>query len=194
MSRLSEMKDLLDYTFYKMESDVVGFDEKLEKFKEELFAYCEQLGFKIEKYGYVDGTSHVVEFPIIDENNRNYNVTLFNFNVRIKNRVSYLYLDDEVRSILKNSNDDMFIYLDRNDETLFACNLDDKLIEYKKLATDWAKLLKERRIDKKKAELEQDFVKDVVQEQEVKDFSDKPLPIHKRIAKNLLSIFKKDSK
>ena len=50
----------------------------------------------------------------------------------------------------------------------------------------------ERKIDKKKAELEQDFVKDVVQEE--KDFSDKPLPICKRFAKNILSIFKKDSK
>lgn len=193
MSRLTEMKDMLDYTFYQMESGVVGFNEDLEKFKEELFEYCEQLGFKIEKYGYSDGTSHVVEFPIIDENNREYEVTLFSFNVRIKNKVSYLYLDDEVRSILKNSNDDMFIYLERNDDKLYSCNLDDKLIEYKKLATDWAKLLKERKIDKKKAELEKDFIEDAVEDEvkEKKDFPDKPLPIHKSFAKNLLGFFKK---
>ena len=191
MSKLTEMKDMLDYTFYKMESDIEGFDERLEKFKEELLAYCEQLGYKIERYSYSEGTCHLVEFTIKDENNRDYDVTLFSFNVRIKNKMSYLFLDDEVRNLLKYSNDEMFIYLERNDETLYSCNLDDKLIECKKLATDWAKLLKERKIDKKKAELEQDFVKDVVQEQEEKDFSDKPLPIHKRIAKNLLSIFKK---
>lgn len=189
MSKLTEMKDMLDYTFYKMESDIEGFDERLEKFKEELLAYCEQLGYKIERYSYSEGTCHLVEFPIKDENNRDYDVTLFSFNVRIKNKMSYLFLDDEVRSILKNSNDDMFIYLERNDETLYSCNLDDKLIEYKKLATDWAKLLKERKIDKKKAELEQDFVKDVVQAE--KDFSDKPLPIHKNFVKNLLGFFKR---
>ena len=192
MSKLTEMKDMLDYTFYKMESDIEGFDERLEKFKEELLAYCEQLGYKIERYSYSDGTCHLVEFPIKDENNRDYDVTLFSFNVRIKNKMSYLFLDDEVRSLLKNSNDEMFIYLERNDEILYSCNLDDKLIECKKLATDWAKLLKERRIDKKKAELEQDFVKDVVQEQEEKDFSAKPLPIHKKFVKNLLGFFKKD--
>ena len=187
---------MLDYTFYQMASGVEGFDEKLEKFKDELLEFCEQLGYKIEKYSYSDGTCHLVEFTIKDENNRDYDVTLFSFNVRIKNKVSYLYLDDEVRSILKHRNDDIFIYLERNDEMLYSCNLDDKLIEYKKLATDWAKLLKERKIDKKKAELEQDFIKDEVQEevQEEKDFSDKPLPIHKRFAKNILSIFKKDSK
>ena len=174
MSKLTEMKDMLDYTFYKMESDIEGFDERLEKFKEELLAYCEQLGYKIERYSYSEGTCHLVEFTIKDENNRDYDVTLFSFNVRIKNKMSYLFLDDEVRNLLKYSNDEMFIYLERNDETLYSCNLDDKLIECKKLATDWAKLLKERKIDKKKAELEQDFVKDVVQEQEEKDFSDKP--------------------
>ena len=190
MSKLTEMKDMLDYTFYKMESDIEGFDERLEKFKEELLAYCEQLGYKIERYSYSDGTCHLVEFPIKDENNRDYDVTLFSFNVRIKNKMSYLFLDDEVRSLLKNSNDEMFIYLERNDEILYSCNLDDKLIECKKLATDWAKLLKERRIDKKKAELEQDFVKDEVKEE--KDFSDKPLPIHKNFVKNLLGFFKKD--
>ena len=196
MSNLSEMKKIVDYTFYQMESGVKGFNENLEKFKEELLEYCEQLGYKIEKYVYLDGCCHLVEFPIIDENNRVYDVTLFSFDVRIKNKVSYLYLDDEVRSILKHRNDDIFIYLERNDDTLFNCNLDDKLIEYKKLATDWAKILKERKIDKKKAELEQDFIKDVVQDevQEEKDFSDNPLPFHKRFAKNILSIFKKDSK
>lgn len=192
MSNLSEMKKIVDYTFYQMASGVEGFDEKLEKFKDELLEYCEQLGYKIERYVYLDGTCHLVEFPVIDENNRVYDVALFSFNVRIKNKVSYLYLDDEVRSFLKNRNDDVFIYLEKADDTLFSCNLDDKLIEYKKLATDWAKILKERKIDKKKAELEQDFIKEEVKEE--KDFSDKPLPIHKRFAKNILSIFKKDSK
>ena len=51
MSRLSEMKDLLDYTFYKMESDVVGFDEKLEKFKEELpMEYAVELNSLMKNY------------------------------------------------------------------------------------------------------------------------------------------------
>ena len=45
---------------------------------------------------------------------------------------------------------------------LFDLNLESQLIEYKKLAADWAKLLKERRIDKKIAEIEQDFVNDDV--------------------------------
>jgi hypothetical protein len=110
-------------------------------------------------------------------------------------------LDDTVRGILKHRKDDMFIYLERNDDTLYNCSLDDKLIEYKQLATDWAKILKERKIEKKKAELEQDFVNDDVSEDESevdvqveKDSSDKPLPIYKRFAKNLLNVFKKDSK
>lgn len=198
MSNLSEMKDFIDYTFYKMESDVKGFEDNLQKFKEELFAFCEQLGFKIEKYDYSYGTCHSVEFTIKDENNRDYDVILFSFDVRIKNKMSYLYLDDTVRSILKQSKDDMFIYLERNDDKLFNYNLDDKLIEYKQLATDWAKLLKERKIDKKKAELEKDFYKDedvsVADVQVEKDSSDTPLPIFKRFAKNLLNVFKKDSK
>lgn len=197
MSNLSEIKDFIDYTFYKMESDVKGFEDNLQKFKEELFAFCEQLGFKIEKYDYSYGTCHSVEFTIKDENNRDYDVILFSFDVRIKNKMSYLYLDDTVRSILKQSKDDMFIYLERNDDKLFNYNLDDKLIEYKQLATDWAKILKERRIDKKKAELEQDFVNDDVSVADVqveKDSSDTPLPIYKRFAKNLLNVFKKDSK
>lgn len=192
------MKEFIDYTFYKMESDVKGFDENLQKFKEELFAYCEQLGFKTEKYV---GIHHLVEFTVKDENNRDYDVTLFSFDYKIKNKMSYLYLDDTVRGILKHRKDDMFIYLERNDDTLYNCNLDDKLIEYKKLATDWAKILKERKIEKKKAELEQDFVNDDVSEdvseadvQVEKDSSDKPLPIYKRFAKNLLNVFKKDSK
>lgn len=197
MSNLSEIKDFIDYTFYKMESDVKGFEDNLQKFKEELFAFCEQLGFKIEKYDYSYGTCHSVEFTIKDENNRDYDVILFSFDVRIKNKMSYLYLDDTVRSILKQSKDDMFIYLERNDDKLFNYNLDDKFIEYKQLATDWAKILKERRIDKKKAELEQDFVNDDVSVADVqveKDSSDTPLPIYKRFAKNLLNVFKKDSK
>jgi hypothetical protein len=198
MSNFSEMKEFIDYTFYKMESDVKGFDENLQKFKEELFTYCEQLGFKTEKYV---GVHHLVEFTVKDENNRDYDVTLFSFDYKIKNKMSYLYLDDTVRSILKHHKDDMFIYLERNDDTLYNCSLDDKLIEYKKLATDWAKILKERKIEKKKAELEQDFVNDDVSEDESvadvqveKDSSDKPLPIYKRFAKNLLNVFKKDSK
>lgn len=198
MVRLSEMKEFIDYQFYCMESDVEGFDENLEKFKEELLAFCEQLGFKTEKYDYSYGTGHSVDFTIKDENNRDYDIILFSFDAKIKNKMSYLYLNDEVRSILKNSNDDMFIYLESNDDTLYNCNLDDKLIEYKQLATDWAKILKERKIDKKKAELEKDFYKeDDVSETDVqveKDSSDKPLPIHKRFAKNLLNVFKKDSK
>ena len=48
--------------------------------------------------------------------------------------------------------DDVFIHLKRKDDTLFDLNLYSKLIEYKKLAADWAKLLKEIRIDKKIAE------------------------------------------
>jgi hypothetical protein len=198
MSNFSEMKEFIDYTFYKMESDVKGFDENLQKFKEELFTYCEQLGFKTEKYV---GVHHLVEFTVKDENNRDYDVTLFSFDYKIKNKMSYLYLDDTVRGILKHRKDDMFIYLERNDDTLYNCSLDDKLIEYKQLATDWAKILKERKIEKKKAELEQDFVNDDVREDESaadvqveKDSSDKPLPIYKRFAKNLLNVFKKDSK
>lgn len=75
----------------------------------------------------------------------------------------YLYLDETVRSSLKHqSKDDVLIHLKRKDDMLFDLNLDSKLIEYKKLAADWAKLLKERRIDKKIAEIEQDFVNDDV--------------------------------
>lgn len=197
---LSETKGIVDYNFYKMNSDIEGFDDKLEKFKEELFAFCEQLGYKTENYVYYDRmhTCHFVKFTIKDENNRDYDVILFVFDVSIKNKISYLYLDDDVRRTLKqNIKDDIFIYLDRMDDKLFFFNLDDKLIEYKKLAADWAKLLKERKIDKKKAEIEQDFVNDDVSENDVqveKDSSDKPLPIYKRFAKNLLNVFKKDSK
>lgn len=195
MSRLSEIKEIIDSTFYKMACEVEGFDDNVEKFKTELSTFCEQLGYKTENYVYADGqqTCHFVEFTIKDENNRDYDVILFAFDVSIKNKMSYLYLDDEVRSILKHSKDDMFIYLERNDDKLFDLNLDSKLIEYKKLAADWAKLLKERKIDKKKAEIEQDFVSEADVQVE-KDSSDKPLPIHKRFAKNLLNVFKKDSK
>ena len=193
---LSETKEIVDYNFYKMNSGIEGFDDELEKFKEELFAFCEQLGYKTENYVYSDGmhTCHFVKFTIKDENNRDYDVILFVFDVSIKNKMSYLYLDDDVRSTLKqNSKDDIFIYLERMDDKLFFFNLDDKLKEYKKLATDWAKLLKERKIDKKKAEIEQDFVNDDVSENDVqveKDFSDTPLPFCKRFAKNILNVFK----
>ena len=193
---LSETKEIVDYNFYKMNSGIEGFDDELEKFKEELFAFCEQLGYKTENYVYSDGmhTCHFVKFTIKDENSRDYDVILFVFDVSIKNKMSYLYLDDDVRSTLKqNSKDDIFIYLERMDDKLFFFNLDDKLKEYKKLATDWAKLLKERKIDKKKAEIEQDFVNDDVSENDVqveKDFSDTPLPFCKRFAKNILNVFK----
>lgn len=40
--------------FYKMAREVEGFDEKLEKFKDELFAFCEQLGYKTKSYVYSD--------------------------------------------------------------------------------------------------------------------------------------------
>lgn len=58
---------------------------------------------------------------------------------------------------------------------------------------DWAKLLKERKIDKKKTEIEQDFVNDDESENDVqveKDFSDTPLSFCKRFAKNILNVFK----
>lgn len=87
--------------------------------------------------------------------------------------------------------DDVFIHLKRKDDTLFDLNLYSKLIEYKKLAADWAKLLKEIRIDKKIAEIEQDFVNDDVSEevvQEEKDFSNTPLPIYKRFATNYRTV------
>ena len=193
---LSETKEIINCTFYKMAREVEGFDEKLEKFKDELFAFCEQLGYKTKSYVYSDGkrTCHFVAFTIKDENNCDYDVILFVFDVSIKNNVSYLYLDDTVRSLLKQqSKDDVFIHLKRKDDKLFDLNLDSKLIEYKKLAADWAKLLKERRIDKKKAEIEQDFVNDDVSENDVqveKDFSNTPLPIYKRFAKKLLNLFK----
>lgn len=181
--------------FYKVAREVDGFDEKLEKFKDELFAFCEQLGYKTKSYVYSDGhTRHFVEFTIKDENNSDYDVILFILGVSIKNKMSCLYLDDTVRSSLKHqSKDDVFIHLKRKNDTLFDLNLDSKLIEYKKLAADWAKLLKERRIDKKKAEIEQDFVNDDVSEEVVqveKDFSNTPLPIYKRFAKKLLNLFK----
>ena len=67
--------------------------------------------------------------------------------------------------------DDVFIHLKRKDDTLFDLNLYSKLIEYKKLAADWAKLLKEIRIDKKIAEIEQDFVNDDVSEEVVRRYT-----------------------
>lgn len=182
--------------FYKVAREVDGFDKKLEKFKDELFAFCEQLGYNTVSYVYSDGTHnrHFVKFTIKDENNSDYDVILFIFGVSIKNNMSYLYLDETVRSLLKQqSKDDVFIHLKRKEDTLFDLNLDSKLIEYKKLAADWAKLLKERRIAKKKAEIEQDFVNDDVSEvvvQVEKDFSNTPLPIYKRFAKKLLNLFK----
>lgn len=159
---------------------------KIGKFKDELFAFCEQLGYKTKSYVYSDGKNNCHFVNISD-----YNVILFTLNA---NNMSYLYLDETVRSSLKHqSKNDVFIHLKRKNDTLFDLNLDSKLIEYKKLAADWAKLLKERRIDKKKAEIEQDFVNDDVSEEVVqveKDFSNTPLPIYKRFAKKLLNVFK----
>lgn len=183
--------------FYKVAREVDCFDKKLEKFKDELFAFCEQLGYNTVSYVYSDGTHnrHFVKFTIKDENNSDYDVILFIFGFSIKNNMSYLYLDETVRNMLKRSKskDDVLIHLKRKNDTLFDLNLDSKLNEYKKLAADWAKLLKERRIDKKKAEIEQDFVNDDVSEDVVqveKDFSNTPLPIYKRFAKKLLNVFK----
>lgn len=65
--------------------------------------------------------------------------------------------------------------------------------ETSKTFIKWAKLLKERKIDKKKTEIEQDFVNDDLSEDVVqveKDSSNKPLQICKRFAKNLLNVFK----
>ena len=123
--------------FYELAREVDGFDEKLEKFKDELFAFCEQLGYKTVSYVYSDGTNnrHFVKFTIKDENNSDYDVILFIFGVSIKNKMSYLYLDETVRSLLKQqSKDDVFIHLKRMEDRLFDLNLDSKLIEYKKLA------------------------------------------------------------
>lgn len=36
--------------FYEVARVVKDFDEKLEKFKDELFAFCEQLGYKTVSY------------------------------------------------------------------------------------------------------------------------------------------------
>lgn len=186
---LTETKGIINNTFYKVAREVDGFDKKLEKFKDELFAFCEQLGYKTKSYVYSDG-KHNCHFVKISD----YNVILFIFDANIKNNMSYLYLDETVRSSLKHQiKDDVFIHLKRKNDTLFDLNLDSKLIEYKKLATDWAKLLKEIRIDKKKAEIEQDFVNDGVSVEVVqveKDFSNTPLPIYKRFAKKLLNVFK----
>lgn len=75
--------------FYKMAREVEGFDEKLEKFKDELFAFCEQLGYKTKSYVYSDGkrTCPFVEFTIKDENNCDYDVILFVFDVSILREV-----------------------------------------------------------------------------------------------------------
>ena len=55
--------------FYKVAREVKDFDEKLEKFKDELFAFCEQLGFKTVSYVYSDGkhTRHFVKLEIKNE-------------------------------------------------------------------------------------------------------------------------------
>ena len=54
--------------FYKVEREVKGFDEKLEKFKDELFAFCEQLGYKTKSYVYSNGHNrHFVKFTIKNE-------------------------------------------------------------------------------------------------------------------------------
>ncbi len=94
---------------------------KIGKFKDELFAFCEKLGYKTKSYVYSDGkyNCHFV-------NNSDYNVILFILNA---NNMSYLYLDETVRSSLKHqSKDDVFIHLKRKEDTLFDLNLDSKLI------------------------------------------------------------------
>ena len=108
-------------------------------------------------------------------------------------------INDEVKSILQNRNDDMFMYLEHKDEKIYVPDSAQTLNEFKNLARDWNIYLKQRFIDKRKFEIEKDFYKDEddVSEADVqveKDSSDKPLPIHKRFAKNLLNVFKKDSK
>lgn len=68
--------------FYKVAREVKDFDEKLEKFKDELFVFCEQLGYKTKSYVYSDG-KHNCHFV----NNSDYNVILFILNA---NNMSYL--------------------------------------------------------------------------------------------------------
>ena len=54
--------------FYKVAREVKDFDEKLEKFKDELFAFCEQLGYKTKSYVYSDGHNrHFVKLEIKNE-------------------------------------------------------------------------------------------------------------------------------
>lgn len=99
----------------------------------------------------------------------------------------------------------MFMYLEHKDEKIYVLDSAQTLNEFKNLAREWNIYLKQRFIDKRKFEIEKDFYKDededdvsedesVADVQVEKDSSDKPLPIYKRFAKNLLNVFKKDSK
>ena len=190
MFRLSEMKEFMDYQFYCMEKDCNGFEENLAKFEDELLTYCEQLGFVVRK------GEHSAGFEINDSKWGKCYVRILYFDGTVKNRLSYLEINDEVKSILQYREDDMFMYLEHKDEKIYVPDSAQTLNEYKNLARDWSIYLKQRFIDKRKFEIEQDFDEDDVSEDEVqeeKDFSDTPLPIYKRIAKNLLNVFKKDS-
>ncbi len=187
MVRLSEMKEFIDYQFYCMEKDCKGFEENLAKFENELLSFCEQLGFKVLR------DEHSAGFDIEDSKWGSCYIRILYFDDTVKNRLSYLEINDEVKFILQNSNDDMFMYLEHKDEKIYVPDSAQTLNEFKNLARDWNKYLKQRFIDKRKFEIEQDFVNDDVSEadvQEEKDSSDKPLPIYKRFAK----WFKKDSK
>ena len=193
MVRLSEMKEFIDYQFYCMEKDCKGFEENLAKFENELLSFCEQLGFKVLR------DEHSVGFDIEDSKWGSCYIRILYFDDTVKNRLSYLEINDEVKSILQNRNDDMFMYLEHKDEKIYVPDSAQTLNEFKNIARDWNIYLKQRFIDKRKFEIEKDFYKDEddVSEadvQEEKDSSDKPLPIHKRFAKNLLNVFKKDSK
>lgn len=189
MVRLSEMKEFIDYQFYCMEKDCKGFEENLAKFENELLSFCEQLGFKVLR------DEHSAGFDIEDSKWGSYYIRILYFDDTVKNRLSYLEINDEVKFILQNSNDDMFMYLEHKDEKIYVPDSAQTLNEFKNLARDWNIYLKQRFIDKRKFEIEKDFYKDEddVSEadvQEEKDSSNKPLPIHKRFAK----WFKKDSK
>lgn len=193
MVRLSEMKEFIDYQFYCMEKDCKGFEENLAKFENELLSFCEQLGFKVLR------DEHSAGFDVEDSKWGSCYIRILYFDDTVKNRLSYLEINDEVKFILQNSNDDMFMYLEHKDEKIYVPDSAQTLNEFKNLARDWNIYLKQRFIDKRKFEIEKDFYKDEddVSEADVqveKDSSDKPLPIHKRFAKNLLNVFKKDSK
>lgn len=187
----------MDYQFYCMEKDCKGFEENLAKFENELLSFCEQLGFKVLR------GEHSAGFDVEDSKWGSCYIRILYFDNTVKNRLSYLEINDEVKSILQNRNDDMFMYLEHKDEKIYVPDSAQTLNEFKNLVREWNIYLKQRFIDKRKFEIEKDFYKDEdededdVSEADVqveKDSSDKPLPIYKRFAKNLLNVFKKDSK